>query len=63
MLQAAMTDEQPRTPYVLQTSGSGKSPELITLALETLGSFNFTGELIWSHVDIITHWYASKSTT
>jgi hypothetical protein len=27
----------------IKTAGSGKSPEIITLALSTLGSFDFSG--------------------
>ena len=32
-----------------QTLGSGKNPELIKLALDTLGSFDFSGMLILRH--------------
>jgi hypothetical protein len=28
----------------LQAAGAAKSPELLTLALDTLGTFNFKGE-------------------
>jgi hypothetical protein len=47
----------------LQITAYEKSPELITLALVTLGSFDFSGTIIWQNVTLpklINVWQATS---